>query len=551
MGACASVKITNDQKAVRRFVEQRNYSRALDVLKKSEIAKNDNTKLLLQMEKGRIHMLWGDYKEAAKEFREGLRLVDKYYTKSVKEKILSSVLHETSEKYYGNLFEVSSLYYNQALAFLKLYEQKQYKRWFDKGKELEKPIIETLDDEQAKQNLFSARASVVAWDSFFKEIQRGKEKTFFSEDPLNKLLAAKIHELVGTREDKQIALQLYKDAHRLLHTYGHTLKTYQDDFDNVAKEVMQAWDKKKKAKFPVQGTDQFKTLNQYIDKKIYQLTYQTRRSQLKRTVKQFNIETKDISKKANTTLLIEQGLIAPVEGYEYSYGLASAARNAKDPSTRALINGLGIPIITYFALGPLGLGTYQKIGRNSYIYSSHNVGTTMVGEVAIEFELPYVKPLKPLASQTLVIADKQSGAVVLEKKIPIISASSDIAFQLNKERSTGLFTKKGLRVALKHISAIIAAHGVYKSMGGDDNGLARFAAIGSYLGASKAIAASEKADTRHWTTLPSNISMVDVDLAKGNYTAKLKTVDGEKQSVVELGELVIGEAKQNLFTYNL
>jgi tetratricopeptide (TPR) repeat protein len=545
--ACAATKIKDSQKRVRKYIESKDYQKAFLALEESEIKKNEQARLLYFMERGRLFELLGDYKESTRSYSKAIELVDKYYTKSIKEKILSSVIHETNEKYYGSLHEVSGLFYAQAKSFLMLYLQKENKKWLDKeGKLLEKPVLEKINQEKSRQFLFSARATVVKWDSFFKDIQRGSEKSFFREDPLNKIFAAKVHELVGTRSDRQIALNLYKDAHRLLHTYGHTLKTYQDNYENFSKKVWENLKKKKKIKFPKTGTVHFQQTNAFLDERIYELTSSVRKNQLKKTIKRYQIDTKKMKKKTNVSILIEKKLIQPVEAKNYSYGLASAARNAKDPSTRALIQGVGIPIVTYFALGPLGLGTVSKVSGNTYLYSRHNIGTTMVGEVGIEFELPIVKESKVEPLQEIVIISKETNQEVARRALPIIAPRSDIAYQLNKEKSTGLFTTKGVRVALKHLAAIITAYKTYQVSGGDDNALARFTALATYLAGTKAIAASESADTRHWTSFPANIHMQQFNLEQGEYIVKLS----KEQQGTNIAEIKV-DSSENFFSYSL
>mgnify|MGYP001204573463 CR=1 FL=1 len=50
---------------------------------------------------------------------------------------------------------------------------------------------------------------------------------------------------------------------------------------------------------------------------------------------------------------------------------------------------------------------------------------------------------------------------------------------------------------------------------------AKLAAITQYLALTKAIEASEKADTRYWSSLPSTIHLADTFLKKGNYRAQV------------------------------
>lgn len=72
----------------------------------------------------------------------------------------------------------------------------------------------------------------------------------------------------------------------------------------------------------------------------------------------------------------------------------------------------------------------------------------------------------------------------------------------------------------------------------------------SYFAAAKGILASEKADLRYWSTLPSNIHMANLKLKKGDYTVKYSTV-GQKGKVSEkdLGNISVTGKSMDLFTY--
>jgi len=111
-----------------------------------------------------------------------------------------------------------------------------------------------------------------------------------------------------------------------------------------------------------------------------------------------------------------------------------------------------------------------------------------------------------------------------------------------------------VRVAMKHITAIVAAMAIYKniSKGEKENMFAKLAAVGSYVAATKGIAYSERADTRAWQTLPRTLRMTDFKLAPGEYQVELskKTEQNTWELKKTLGAIKVGQ-KRAIFTYLL
>jgi hypothetical protein len=111
-----------------------------------------------------------------------------------------------------------------------------------------------------------------------------------------------------------------------------------------------------------------------------------------------------------------------------------------------------------------------------------------------------------------------------------------------------------VRVATKHLTAILAAYALYTGMKGQNNEnalFAKFAAMGSYVAATKAIAASERADTRAWATLPRALRVTDVNLPAGRYQVGLarKLEQNAPGDVHPLGEIMVPAEGKAVFTY--
>ena len=58
--------------------------------------------------------------------------------------------------------------------------------------------------------------------------------------------------------------------------------------------------------------------------------------------------------------------------------------------------------------------------------------------------------------------------------------------------------------------------------------------------------ATEKADTRQWSTLPSEILMAEVDLKNGEYIAVIG--DKDKKLMKKVGDVVISDQKPELIS---
>lgn len=576
---CA-VKSRKEQNNIRKYFSQRNYAKALKVLEKSSIKKEKKNKLLYLMEKGRILYSSGKYYQASKIFIDANNLVDQLYTKKIREKILSSVGNDNSQTYYGSVFERSMLYYYQAQSFYKLYQKGEYKvlkkftvKKDDKTVQESKWVKVELSPRERSQYLNKARSSIIAWNSFFQSLKRSNTETIYRDDLLGKIFAASIHETIGFR-DRQITLQLYKDARKLLKIQGHSYKSFDKNFKKNTRQLQSILDGKARGlrSSDINATNYHKDLLNFLEYKILAMTWKIRRNEYNRLISLYKPSPKVLErlskdkKIANISIFVEREVVSPMQAKNFEYSLNSAMNNIENPSTRALVEGIGLPIITYFAMGPLGLGTVHRSG-NSMIYARHDIGTTMVKHTGIEFEMPMAKEM-PMSSPIELLVYKieaDSKKLFKSQRMLITSPNHDIALQAANERAAASFKKVGVRVALKHVVAIVAAYQTFQNMKGKNNEnelIAKTVAFAQYMASAKAIAASEKADIRHWSTLPGIINLADLYLPLGTYEIALRNVvdnNGrsnasvkEGTSEIKLGRLKVKDLnKKNIFSYQL
>jgi hypothetical protein len=198
--ASCSIKQRKEQAQIRDLYKKGLYKKALSVLEKSTLKEKEENKLLYFLQKGKLLFAKKDYYEASQVFLQAQEKMDKLYTKKVREMILSGIVNDNSESYRGQIYERSLLYYYQALSHLKIYQDGKYHRIntrINKDQKKEKYTeIQELTPSQKKQELFKSRAAILAWDSFYKDLQRSKSESLFKHDLFAKILGAEIHELI-------------------------------------------------------------------------------------------------------------------------------------------------------------------------------------------------------------------------------------------------------------------------------------------------------------------------------------------------------------------
>jgi len=482
-----------DRHELRNFYATGAYDQGLEFLEKSKYYQDKNERLLKLMEKGMLLHSKGDYEKSSLVFHEARSVSNELYTTSISKKAEKSLLNDTYDVFYGEIYERSLLHFYLSLNAILNY-QKTGKR----------------DD------LFKARAEVLAWDSFLSSIKEDRlGKSVYKNDLLLKMYGAKIHEMIGTREDHNIALQLYKDAKDILlknyNTYPSFNTHYKDfkkDFDKLASLPIEEVKKKYIAESELQ-----KNLKETIDQNIARLSQKAK----KKTVK-------DI--KTPVTLIFEKGLIAEKVADKSFYSLDFLSKE---------------PLIALFAADVLGLLPSPNSYNPGGAYMGIIVASAALKNIGIGFELPKVINIDPPKKLSLVVLDKDNKEV-LTKEIPLINPMGDIAEEAVFESSAWTYTRTGFRLATKHATAIVASFATYKALGGGNRGannndfLARNAAVLQYIGAAKAIEESEKADTRFWSTLPNEIRLVDLDINPGLYHLEIRQSPTEK---ITLGDVEV------------
>ena len=508
------------------------YSKAAEILKESELKKDQKSKLLWQLETGTLALAQGDENTAIANFQASLELIDQLYTKKISAKAASFLINDASDVFYGASYERSYAHYFLTKAYYARYAKSKNK----------------LD-------LQGARGTILAWDTYFAELQRSAApKTIYHTDLMLKVFGAEIHEVSEIRNDKQIALQLYKDALEILDTMGGAFGVFNSKSIDYIKDYERALGNgEKPSEKSYVATSAKANLRDFIIYKILCLTREIRGTDFAVQVQSLKPSPEVLKKvnlpKSNVVIVVEEGLIPKKVGKPFNFGLKGAVDSVESPGAKTFIATVGAEVITAFAMNTLGMRPENFQTTGSFIFA-HDITRLAVQEAAISFELPMIEEADGLLDLDLVILNEKNQ-VVSQGPLPIISENGSIAKVVLEEDVVGRYVRTGTRVAAKHLVAIIAAMQIYQRLKDKGEFFAKAAAMGTYIASSKGIAAFEKADTRHWTTLPKAFRISELNLAPGNYQIGLSPhgkgdAEGAKKI---LGSIRVEESGKNIHTF--
>ncbi|MFZ4712121.1 MAG: hypothetical protein ACOYL6_00280 [Bacteriovoracaceae bacterium] len=493
------------------------------------MSKDNNLSLLLRMERGNIEFTRNHPYQSNLIFSDAIELSRKLFTEKFSQIATTGVANDNFKDFYGEKFERSLLYFYASLTSMNLCQDGKRESYTTRDGQ-DRNVVETIVPEyvlrpdEVRLARQAARAQILSWDSFLTNIKNDNwGKNVFKNDILAKVYGAFVHESMNTNQDDQIALQLYKDARDLLSknfniypSFNVKAKEFGDEFKKFTSQP------EVDVKKYIEPTAWSKQLDNYLDDKVKALTKR--------------------EKKSNFKFVLQEGLIAEKVPFKVNIGLKGAMEQTDDAGTKKSIASFGSAVLAVFAANKLGLmSPNNTFGQN---YLGVQVASLAVNEAGIEFEIPKVVE-KPVTQSFSLVVKNDKGAQVFERNLVLVSPLSDIAYASVKEDAISRVTKTGVRVAVKHVAAIAAAFGTYQMMGGGNHEfLAKTAAVASYIGASKLIAASEKADTRYWSTLPHTIRVADAILAPGHYSAEIIMKEGTNSIATKIPDFDIQDSKE-------
>jgi hypothetical protein len=219
------------------------------------------------------------------------------------------------------------------------------------------------------------------------------------------------------------------------------------------------------------------------------------------------------------------------------------------PGAKAFIASVGSEVLTAFAMNKLGMAPSATGGNGDFIFGYHATKLA-VQEAAISFELPMIESSSKLKDYVLTVMDEK-GNVIKTEPLAIITENGDIARVVLEEDVVSRYVKTGTRVAVKHLLAIVASMQVYNNLKKNGELIAKTAAMATYVASSKGIAAFEKADIRHWTTLPQAFRMSEFHLPTGKYKVGISLVGGAPTEVKTLGDIQVNDSGKVIHTFKL
>lgn len=503
-----------EQELLRSNVLKGEYQKNLDELEKTKSYKKENSRLLYFLERGINLHLQGKYEQSIIAFEKAKEIHNSLYTESITKKMETFVINDSSDNYYGETYERSLIHYYLSLNHLLLYQDN-----------LENPN----DRNDLNQKIYSSRAEILLWDSYLKEqVEEKRGEAFFKNDLMAKVYGALVHEIISTKEDKQIALQLYKDAKVLVfrnyNSYPSFNKKYAEFNKNFSKFPEMSEDKIRE-KF-VDETIFQTDLMDFLDYKIVSLTKEIRPLDLPNVQKLFKIKKKMTEKRSpNVSILLERGIIPKKQAKIVYFPLGSYIYANPNDSISTQVKNYGAEDVFYYARNNLG---FKRI-PSDFFYESEVGNYTpnqYAGDLGISFEVPIFKNSSHQEEKIKLVIFDHNGNEIKKDKFLLISPIGDIAENALKEKESGRNLRMGFRLASKYLAVIISSYATYNGLKKNMSpGLATFLAITEYYLATKAIEELEKADLRYWSTLPQNIFLANTYLLPGEYRINAQIED--------------------------
>ncbi|GMO62096.1 MAG: hypothetical protein Ta2D_08360 [Rickettsiales bacterium] len=482
--SCTSDRDTSSK--LRVMLLKQDYKSAEDFAMSNDFYDEKRNVLLKELERGNIFYLEGKYKQAFLHLYQAKQISDELYTTSISKKIVATAISTQLDNYYGERYERSLIRFYLSLVNYNLYITGKYEAYKDQNGN--KIPEQKLTENERRQHLSVARANVLEWDSLLTSYKNelAGESTY-KRDLTQKIWAAYIHKQMGSSNDKQIALQLYKDAKdTLLKNYNlyPTFNDKSDDFDKNYSKLAHLPIAEVQKKY-VSPTIFANDLIAFIDKEIAQM--ESRRDE-------------------NLVVLVKDGILNKKKAKRVviGFGISEAALRSREKGDVDII-----PIV--YPATQLGV-----------LYGDPFLLTLGLTAPTFEFEVPSVPDYVNNAVLTGILS--KNGKEVSRFPIVITNPLNDIAQKEINDKFAGQIVKTAGITITKHIAAIIAAKVAYNAMINQKMNplIALISTMGTYKAATMAINASAEADLRNWSSLPYNIRFGTANVPQGEYDFTIK-----------------------------
>jgi len=531
---CSCSSLTSKQELLKKSYISGDYKEALSIINSKEFKEKEN-ELLYLLELSSIYHGQKMRLMALESLNKAQILAEKLYTKSIRELILSGFVGDDAKSFYGKIFERSAIFHMQIINMFKLYAGEEY---IDVTKEGN--VSRKIPKEERKKYLLMARSVVLGWSSFYETLQRETKKNFFAFDYHQRLLGALIHEEVGSTNDMNTALILYKNTYS---DFDKLISIY-PSFNEKSQAAMDEYFSDKKIT-QIKYTDSAQELLDFIKFKILFITKERRSYEYKKELKRLKpskeILAKLDSNTKNITLIYSNDYLDVMKTKIIAYNLYWALNKIEDPSVRKLVEVVGVSTLTYFTLGTLGFSTYASYSNTGYVYHPFSAGNELIKNIGIEVKIPFIEPTLKTNETKLILKSQKSEH---EFSLSIFNSYQDKLYTSTKQYADRYYNTLGPKIAIKYLIAILAAYKTNQSLNRAKNPFASALTLAQFLISTKAIAATQSVDTRHWIGLNANSLFKNIALKTGTYD--ISTTNDEKKTDLK-DQLVVEQAGPSLF----
>lgn len=484
---------------LRKEARAENFEAALEIIKSEDFFPDKSSRLLKMMEGSLVHHLSGNYYQAMLGLDMTKELSDELFTVSISKKIAASVMSDNVDNYYGETYERSMIRFYQAINHYSLFLKGEYEGYKVEEKDGDGKVIQTKDipakklsDKERRFHLTAARSTLLEWNSLldnYKSTSGGKP--VYKDDLLAKIVGAFIHEQVGTAQDKNIALGLYREAKKVLFRNFNVLPTYNKKSEEFVKNFNQfgTMEEAEVLKKYVEKTPHYINLERFLDTQIARLGN---------------------TKRPNSVfVLIENSFISFKQAKKFEFPIPASSI----PST--------VPGGDFMSFAGKVLNAAANTAPKIY------------------FEMPEI-PFIPAVDEQVINIKDNSGKVVATKTLATLNPLTDLAHYTLSENAVSNYAKVGARVVAKHVAALVSAYLLYQKNKQSNETFAMMLAGGTYGAANKGIELSEQADLRSWSLLPHMYASTAFELKPGTYSVEYQHLD----TVQDLGVIKVSKSDQ-------
>lgn len=494
LSSCANIDYRVNQQKLLADLKNHNYDSAEKTINDKHFYNKEKDNFLNKVEKGTVYYLRKDYYQALKYFEKAQNICEESETVRLSGKIKGAI-NANSDFYYCENYERSLLNFYLSLINYNLYLLGEYEPY---TKQEEKNTVnipkKILNQSEKLAHLSASRSYIIKWNSLLSTYKKELAgKSGYKDDLVAKLWGAFIHEQFDNFENRQIALQLYKDAKTVL------LKNY---------SVYPTFNKKNKAF----EKNYKKFNNNNIDKIKRDYIENTEFSSKLLTFLDEKIKNLSLNRKDNFTIVLKENFVSEKKGKIVKVNIPLEFLNVSI-DTDGIFN--------------------EKETENDEIsmvdFALIALSGSDIGLPTVEFELPYIEEREIENNFIAKISDKNKKKVA-EFPIVLLNPNSDIAYKELKDKSSFLYFKIKSKAISEHTAALIAAYQIYRK---NPNPVGLFAALASYKAAAKLINDTTKADLRYWVSLTDNVRFGSTNLNAGEYMVDIYSVkkDGKRSKV--------------------